>query len=179
MPLDIFTRIDQNDRSLLKELYENNYYKARRYVLRNNGTEEDAKDVFHEGIIALWHNVREKKFMPQNQNEVEAYLFTIIKNKWVDMLRARKRQMDKKDELKIHTELVKFDGDEKEKNIQKVTAAVHRLGEPCNQILQMFYYQKKTYDKISEELPYDKETLKTMKYRCMNKLRKLIAEKVV
>ncbi len=57
-----------------------------------------------------------------------------------------------------------------------ITSSLKKMGEPCNGLLKKFYFDQMSYESISLEMPYDKETLKTMKYRCMNKLRKLLGQ---
>ena len=66
--LTCFKAIKANDEAALKNLYKDNYYKIEMYVLNNNGTSEDAKDIYQEAFIAVWRNIQLDKFYPENEN---------------------------------------------------------------------------------------------------------------
>jgi len=69
--------------------------------------------------------------------------------------------------------------DEEEEDMLGIIAdCISHISERCNQILTMFYYEKKTLDDIMAELPTfeSKNALKTAKYKCMETLRKTANE---
>ncbi len=175
MPLDIFSKIQANDRKFLSKIYHENYFKTNSYIKKNNGTETDAQDIFHEAIISLWSSIKMKKFMPQNQNELEAYLFKIAKNKWIDVLRKRKTMQVQSIKGSVFNEDDKKERD-RESEYLTISQSLQEMGEPCSGLLKKFYFEKMSYETISQSMPYDKQTLKTMKYRCMKKLRKLLVK---
>ena len=47
-----------NDNTILKALYKKFFAIVLKYVVNNNGTEDEAKDVYQECIIVLYENVR-------------------------------------------------------------------------------------------------------------------------
>jgi len=81
--------IKVNDIVALKHLYKINYPKVEVLVLKNNGTKEHAKDIFQDAFLALWKNVKQDKFVPQNESSINGYLYTIAKHKWMDYLRSK------------------------------------------------------------------------------------------
>ncbi|MCY7423222.1 MAG: hypothetical protein LH478_15935, partial [Chitinophagaceae bacterium] len=48
--------IRSNNALILSSLYRNNYFKVERYVVENNGSVTEAKDVFQEAFVAVWRN---------------------------------------------------------------------------------------------------------------------------
>lgn len=73
----------------LKHLYDQNFPGIKGHVLGNSGSGDDAKDVFQEGIIALFHNVVDGKF--KGESAVNTYLISICKNLWFRRLRKKSK----------------------------------------------------------------------------------------
>jgi len=53
--LQLIDAIKANDSVALQEFYTRNYYKTEAMVLKNNGTQEQAKDIYQEAFIAVWN----------------------------------------------------------------------------------------------------------------------------
>ena len=87
---DKLKAISENDETVMK-LYWDNYQKVQTYVLNNNGTADEAKDIYQESFIAVWQNVRSGRFKSQAGSSLEGYIFQVAKYKWLDYLRAKKR----------------------------------------------------------------------------------------
>jgi RNA polymerase sigma factor (sigma-70 family) len=51
------------------------------------------------------------------------------------------------------------------------------LGEKCKNVLGLFYYKQQPMSKIAELTGDTEDSIKTIKYRCMQRLRKLYLEK--
>ncbi len=166
-----------NDDKVLEALYTANFYKTEAFVLANSGTAEDAKDIYQEAFIAAWQNIKAGRFVPENGASVEAYLFQIAKYKWYDHLKALK---------KMNTVPVAGEGDllieavyneEEENYIRKVQEHFKNLGEPCKQVLTLFYFMKQSMAKIAAVFSWTEATAKNNKYRCLQRLRTLVAGK--
>ena len=164
--------IQKNDQSVLKQLYQTVYPKAKFYVLKNNGNEEQAKDVFQEAFIACWKNVKENKV--DFDSNLEAYLFTITKNKWMDYLRsaAYKKTVNINGIIEIssyHEEEKVENGQDTEINLMR--NALEQLGEPCRKLLLLYYFERLSMKQIAIQFGIDNASAKNKKYRCMQALR--------
>ena len=171
-----------NDESALRTLYKNNYFKIETLILKNNGTVEQAKDIYQEAFIAVWKNVKQNKFSPENETAINGYLYTIAKNKWMDYLRspAYKKRVSY-DTVKIaepvysHSE--KLDNAEVfDKKLSVAMEAFEVLEEACKSLLIKFYFEKKSMREIAIELQLDAASARNKKYRCMQTLRGLALE---
>ncbi|WP_336513974.1 sigma-70 family RNA polymerase sigma factor [Pollutibacter soli] len=165
-----------NDDAVLKILYRDNYPKAERYVLENSGTEEDAKDVFQEAFIAAWRNIQLDKFYPENETALAGYIFQIAKFKWIDRLRA-----DKKNRVISIDETIRpwqKENEENESNdddfIQQVKKSFKNLGEVCREILSRFYFKKESLRTIASHTGLTEATARNNKYRCLQRLREMV-----
>src|SRR5688572_2269103 len=77
-----------NDEKAIQQLYIESYPLAERHILANNGTREQAKDIFQEAFIAVWRNIKMERFTPRHDNALKSYLLQVVKNKWIDHLRS-------------------------------------------------------------------------------------------
>ncbi|WP_299367734.1 sigma-70 family RNA polymerase sigma factor [Winogradskyella sp.] len=177
--LQIVSAIKSNDSVTLRRIYTSNYPKVETLVLKNNGTKDHAKDIFQEAFLAVWQNVKQDKFIPQNESSINGYLYTIAKNKWMDVLRSQGYK-----KTVIASQLSYFeikDGENngidddilKDKRLEDVMLAFKDLGDACKSILRMFYFEKKSMNLIAEELKLDSASTRNKKYRCMQKLRQI------
>ena len=80
--------IKKNDAATLKLLYKTNFAKVKRYVQKNSGNEQEAKDVYQEAFVAMWRNIKDNKFSAESETAINGYLFQIAKYKWLDQVRS-------------------------------------------------------------------------------------------
>ena len=52
-----------SDNAVIHTIYKKFYPTIMRMVLNNNGTEQEAKDVFQESILVLYHHVQKQSFI--------------------------------------------------------------------------------------------------------------------
>jgi RNA polymerase sigma-70 factor (ECF subfamily) len=58
-----------------------------------------------------------------------------------------------------------------------ISTTLSKIGDPCYRLLELFYFVQKTMEEISVELGYkNPETTKNQKYKCMERLRKMVEE---
>jgi RNA polymerase sigma factor (sigma-70 family) len=166
-------RFARNDRKALETIYSRNFNSVQQYILKNNGSADDAADIFQEAIVAAWLNVSEGKYAVQSGNSLGGYIYQIAKNKWLDKLKskAHKSTMRIEREDFVEAEEPDTNWELQEERHSKLKALYSKLDEKCRAILNKFYYEKKDLTTIGTELDYDQGTVKTLKYRCMKKLR--------
>ncbi|WP_283636036.1 RNA polymerase sigma factor [Aquaticitalea lipolytica] len=176
--LKLIDDIKTNNSVTLKSIYVSNFPKIEMLVLKNNGTKEHAKDIYQDAFIVTWNNIKNDKFVPQNETAIQGYLYTVAKNKWMDTLRSLrfKNTINSADFL-FNTNDADYDtlNDDllKDEQLEKVMQAFGNLGEPCKALLSAFYFEKKSMNTIAEVFNLDSASAKNKKYRCMQKLRDL------
>ncbi len=165
------------DNTFFRNLYQDNYFKSQYFILKNGGTKEDAQEVFQLAFIILYDRISKKKFIPENIQQLEAYLFQIVKNKWFDQCKSKSKKINFNEFYEISEEVHEdeFSSYNSEFDIQinQMNACLEKIKEPCKSLLKQFYYEKLSYQEIANQSQYNPTTLKTMKYRCLNKLKKL------
>lgn len=176
---NLIIAIKNNDPKALKDLYVSNYPKIEVLVLKNNGTKDHAKDIYQEAFLVVWQNIKQHKFVPKSESSINGYLYTIAKNKWMDVLRSQgyKKTIfaSQLNHFEIKDEENNGIDDDilKDKRLEDVMLAFKNLGKACKSLLRQFYFEKKSMNLIAEELALDSASTRNKKYRCMQKLREI------
>lgn len=155
------------DKQALVQLYKDNYISVRNYVLKNNGTHDDAEDILQDAAIAVWEKIR------NNSLELKARLSTIVfaiaKNQWLKRLRKLSSQVGLDGSV---TEKMSENRDElSPRDSRLVREALQTLGEKCRQLLTYFYYEGYDMNRIAELMAYNNaDTAKAKKHQCFKQL---------
>ncbi|NTS43804.1 RNA polymerase sigma factor [Flavisolibacter sp. BT320] len=167
--------IKQNDDAALKALYQENFSKVERYVLANNGTAEEAKDIYQEAFIAVWRNVQLDKFSPAGETSLAGYLYQVARNKWLDHLRSGQyKKVVPLDGSENGTPLAEELPGNQQAYLLSVRKAFADLGTNCRDLLQRFYFRQESLRTIAGAFSWSEATAKNNKYRCLQQLRQLI-----
>lgn len=164
---EIIEKIKRGDEDALDYLYKKNYRMMVKMVIKNNGSEEEAKDVYQEALIVLWQKVLTKEFVLTSK--ISTYLYSICQNLWRKELERKGRlSHEESDPGEI------LDIDKKER-IEIINNCINDLGETCRSILTYYYFDKLSMNDIAEKMGFaNSDTAKTKKYKCKKELDKKI-----
>lgn len=170
----------KNEKETFKNLY-NKYYKLiHNYVINNNGSEDDAKDVFQEAIIVIIRNI-ENNQVDKNVKFI-SYLYSISKYIWLKHLRKNKYLIKNNDEWNIEevrensyfSDTIEIIDESLEKGIFQRNFL--KLGKKCQELLKLFF-QKFSLKEIAEKMGFKSENyVKKKKFLCKEELIKLIKQ---
>lgn len=170
-----YRAIRQNDQQALQQLYAANYPRVESFVLNNNGTADQAKDVFQEAFIAIWRNIQLERYQPQEGASLEAYLFQVAKNKWMDYLRSgHYNKVVRMDESNFSSQQAEQAPAGEHEYLAAVKKHFKALGDNCKKILTLYYYENQSMKQIAEKMDWTEASAKNNKYRCIQKLKELI-----
>lgn len=169
-------RKDDNDR-VLAYLYDKPLKKIRQHIIKNNGSVEEANDIFQDTVMVLYYQVKQDKY--NSNHDLDGFLFTIAKNLWINKVKRDKR-VQYTDTIvdDAHSD---FNDHLKELIVKERSAAMRRvfdkLDEKCRKILQFTIYDKLSMKEISVKMGYSNENVaKSNHYRCKQYLSKLVQE---
>jgi RNA polymerase sigma factor (sigma-70 family) len=164
----------RNDRKCIEAIYRDNYNAVQSLIIKNNGSIEDAKDIFQEAIIVLYEKARSDEFTLNCQ--IKTYIYSVSRRLWLKRLVQQNRFLVI-DDSEHDVVSVEEDIDEHEKEnfeFQMMEKAMGNLGEPCKSLLEAFYMQKRTMQEIASNFGYtNAENAKNQKYKCLMRLKKL------
>ncbi len=175
--LELVRAIRSNNETVLRRLYTENFDKTKIYILKNNGSMPEAKDIYQEAFIAVWRNIKNGKFRPENNTAVQGYLYRVAKNKWLDHLRSAR--FKKTASISPGMEFNDTDGlvdtidRETEKKEQLAMNAFKQLGQECKSLLKSFYFERKSMSEIAMDFGIAEASARNKKYRCLEKLRSI------
>jgi RNA polymerase sigma factor (sigma-70 family) len=163
-----------NDSKAVETLYKSHFNMIQHFVLNNNGSFDDARDVFQEAMIALYEKVQNDSFVLTCQ--IKTYLFSICKHLWLKRL----HQMSKfsgylnveEDSISVEDDLIDFE--KKDAAFEMMHYALNSLGEPCKSLLEGYYINKKGMQELADNFGYtNADNAKNQKYKCLLRLKKL------
>jgi RNA polymerase sigma factor (sigma-70 family) len=163
----------------LKKAYKDNYPWLENYIKKNSGNQEDAQDIFQESLCAAWLNLREGKFKGDSE-QFNAYIRQICKFKWINMLKSTAFSRTRSIEDFAHFEGHADSMEELEMQLEqskRLNESFSDIGDKCKELLGKFYFKRRPLAKIAEAMNTTEESIKTIKYRCMMRLRKIYLEK--
>lgn len=171
--IKIIRAIAQGDSEAYRKLYTNYYTMVRYLVVNNRGNEEDAKDVFHDSVIAIIEKTNDPKF--ELRASIKTFLYSVARNIWYARVRKNKNVTEFEDFERFvedDTELERKKMTEWQLNV--IEACLEKMGDPCKTLLMQFYYFKKSMTEIAKMLDYTSaDHAKSQKYKCMKRLKSL------
>jgi RNA polymerase sigma factor (sigma-70 family) len=172
--LQLLAGLAANDRQAVETIYRQHYSAIQMFILNNNGSVEDARDIFQEAIIVLYEKSKSDTFSLTCQ--LRTYVYSICRRLWLKRLQQLSRYSAPADHLE-EVVPVEEDLEEHEKrnaDFVLMEQAMSKIGEPCKSLLDAYYLQKKSMQDISAEFGYtNADNAKTQKYKCLVRLKKL------
>jgi RNA polymerase sigma factor (sigma-70 family) len=163
-----------NDSKAIETIYKQNYNMVQAFIVNNNGSYDEARDIFQEAMIALYEKAQSESFVLTCK--INTYVYSICRRLWLKRLQQLGRYTSQVDGLE-ETVPVEEDLEIHEKrnhDFAIMERALNSLGEPCKSLLEGFYINKKDMQALAKEFGYtNADNAKTQKYKCLMRLKKL------
>lgn len=167
---DIVEQVKQEGERALTDLYVRYRTEFIQWLCGRMGCDgELAKDIYQQTILIFYENIQSGKLTTLT-SQVKTYLFSIGRNKFYEAVREQRKSEAFKPEEEA-------DEGFPEDLLQKVEANLDRLGEPCRSLLIEYYYHKRSMEQLVSMFDYkNADSAKNQKYKCLERLRKLMKE---
>ncbi|MFN3403170.1 MAG: RNA polymerase sigma factor [Cytophagaceae bacterium] len=160
---EIIEKIKKGDEKALDFLYKKNYRMMVKMIIKNNGSEDEAKDIFQDALIVLWQKVNTDEFVLSSK--ISTYLYSICLNLWRKELERKSRLSNEETDAQ---EVSNMDQKERAEIINK---CINDLGDTCKKILTYYYFDNLSMNDIAEKMGFaNADTAKTKKYKCKKEL---------
>ena len=138
------------------------------------------EDVYSEAILDFYENVVKDKY--RRQSSLKTYIFTLGRNKLVNIIKKRIVHQTKEPEIIIETENRAIMNPEGahfiSENAKIVKELMNELCNDCREVLTLFYFHELSMSKIAEKMGYKNANVaKSKKNVCFKKLAKLVQKK--
>ncbi len=161
-----------NEAPVLGEIYRKFLPVLFGMLRRNGGTFEDARDVFQEALVVVFHHAARPGF--QLSAPFQSYLLGISRFIWLRQLKKNARMevtSDLEEGFDIDEDLEQKIFESEKRNLFR--EKFDRLGPDCRQLLQRFFDREPLLH-IAEDMGYTADYVKKKNKVCKAKLMELI-----
>lgn len=162
-----------NDSKAAEAIYKDNFNMVLAFIINNNGSYDEARDVFQEAMIALYQKAKSGTFVLTSQ--LKTYMYSVCRRLWLKRLSQIGKIapgienydfMPVEDDLEAH--------EQKNAELGIMEKALNSLGEPCKSLLEAFYIERHSMDQIAASFGYtNADNAKNQKYKCLMRLKKI------
>lgn len=171
---ELLKRLAKNDKQAAETIYKDNYNMVQALIINNNGSADEARDIFQEAMIVLYEKARSGTF--ELNCLLKTYLYSVSRRLWLKRLQQIQKFAGKvenlaetipvEEEIEVH--------EKRSTQFQAMEKSMMSLGEPCKSLLEAYYLQKRSMTEIAGSFGYtNADNAKNQKYKCLNRLKKL------
>jgi RNA polymerase sigma factor (sigma-70 family) len=164
----------KNDRLAIETLYRQHYKMVQSLIINNQGTIDDARDIFQEAMIVLYEKAKSGSF--ELHCQIKTYVYSVSRRLWLKRLQQMQKfvpDVNGLDEVVPVEEEVEA-AEKRSADFHLMEKAMMNLGEPCKSLLEAFYVQKKSMTEIAGNFGYtNADNAKNQKYKCLMRLKKI------
>lgn len=169
-----------NDTVLVREIYKRYAYTIKPKVIKTSGNDEDAADLFQDGLMAIYRKAKQEYFVLTCP--FDAFIYRICRNIWINELKKKKRWVTfARNYLYIHTDI----GDGMERIIDEIVCEEARkklykeksaeLSQGCRDILKLSEAGKSMIE-IAEQLHLTHGFARKRKSECKKRVMQLMEQ---
>ena len=174
---DLLKGLAENDRESVETIYRQHYNMVQTMIVNNNGSIDDAKDIFQEALIVLYEKAKSGSF--ELNCQIKTYVYSVCRRMWLKRFHQIQKlapEIENMDEvIPVEDELEMFE--QKNRDFLLMDKAMQYLGEPCKSLLESYYIEKRSMVEIAADFGYtNADNAKNQKYKCLLRLKKMFFE---
>lgn len=172
----LVTGLVNNDHAIINEIYKRSASKVKSWILYNNGSEDDAADIFQEALMDIYNQAKYKCL--ELSCPFEPYILLVCKRKWLNQLKKKSITpvTNIEDDL-LHIGEDTFANadflEEQARQSAVFTEAFEKLGERCKEIIS-WSMKGEAQEKVADALGVTYGYLRKKKSECMASLIKIV-----
>ena len=163
-----------SEKKAVETIYRENYNMVQALIINNNGSADDAKDIFQEAMIVLYEKVRSGT--SELNCQIKTYVYSVSRKLWLKRLQQQNRYSAPGDNIEavVAVEEELEDHEQRNAEFEMMEKAINSLGEPCKSLLEAYYLQKQNMQVIALNFGYtNADNAKNQKYKCLMRLKKI------
>ncbi|MFT3935284.1 MAG: sigma-70 family RNA polymerase sigma factor [Chitinophagaceae bacterium] len=171
---ELLKGLAKSDKKAAETIYKDHYNMVQALIINNNGSADDARDIFQETMIVLYEKAKSGSF--ELNCQLKTFIYSVSKRLWLKRLHQLQKYGGQVDTM---TETVPVEEDieshEQRNNAFKaMEKSLMNLGEPCKSLIEAYYLQKRSMTEIAGSFGYtNADNAKNQKYKCLMRLKKL------
>ncbi|MBX2814647.1 MAG: sigma-70 family RNA polymerase sigma factor [Saprospiraceae bacterium] len=172
------SEVQAGNQAMIKRLYDQFRSEFITWSQKSYGLQDDkAIELYQQSFTAFYYNVRERK-ITQLESSIKTYLFAIGKNKIRDHFKKSQRNDESLDEhhhIGVDAQIMsKYESVDLS---SKVKFLLNRIGEPCQTVLKLYYFEHYSMESIASRMNYKSENVAAKrKFTCLKQLRTMLSQ---
>ncbi|GGZ33225.1 hypothetical protein GCM10007049_28590 [Echinicola pacifica] len=170
---EILIHIRAGDQQVLEKVYVQHREPFISWLKKQyNCSKEEGQEIYQVTFYIFYENVLTGK-LQYLTSSIKTYLFGIGKYKILEHIRVESKKAYEIREEYFQMEEEQTFPDLDQENM--IISALRTLGDPCKKLLELVYYENRSMEDIAHALNYkNPDTAKNQKYKCMQRLKKLV-----
>lgn len=171
---ELLKGLAKNDKKAAETIYKDNYNMVQTLIINNNGSADDARDIFQETMIVLYEKARSGGF--ELNCQLKTYLYSVSRRLWLKRLQQLQKYHGRVESMAETVPVEEEIENHEQRNTQflAMEKSLMSLGEPCKSLLEAYYLQKRSMTEIASSFGYtNADNAKNQKYKCLNRLKKI------
>lgn len=163
-----------SDKKAVETIYKDNFNTIQALILNNNGSSDDARDIFQESIIVLYEKAKSGSF--ELNCQIKTFLYSVSRRLWLKRLQQQNRFSSPGDSMEpvVPVEEDLEEHERRNAEFDMMEKAISHLGEPCKSLIEAYYLQKQSMQAIAANFGYtNADNAKNQKYKCLMRLKKI------
>ncbi len=174
--VDLLQKILNGDSASFSQVYGITFPKVEIFIKKNQGTTEDAHEVFQDALYQIFVRSKVKKI--EIRTSFEAYFFTVCKNLWYRELNNRKKRVRNEDIIDINMKDTELESILYQERWDLFEEKLENLSAKCTNLLRD-YFNKLPYERITEKYNFASENAAFQRvFKCKKQLTKMIKEDI-
>lgn len=165
----IVSHILNKDLDSAFDMLYNYFPTVEKYIVKNSGSKQDAKDVFQDTLLILHSKITSDDFILTSS--LKTFCVAIAKNLWFKKLKEQGITQTLE-----HPQLIPESEDKETayEELQNIAdEALQQVSQKCRDIFKLFYYEEQNMQFIADVLGFSNEHVaRTQKYKCLEAMRK-------
>lgn len=140
---ELITGLRKGDSATIQAIYAGYAPRVKQWVIANSGSSEEAKDVFQDGLQAMFEAINQPNF--QLHSSFEGLFFTICKRNWYGVLRKKSKWQNIRQDPELTPDSVDLDiesviirMEEDASQAKRMSSAFSLLSELCQNLLKLY-----------------------------------------
>lgn len=163
-----------SEKKAVETIYRENFNMVQTLIINNNGSSDDAKDIFQETMIVLYEKARTGTF--ELNCQIKTFVYSVSRRLWLKRLQQQNRYTTTGDSMEaivaVEDDLEAHD--QRNAEFEMMEKAIGHLGEPCKSLLEAYYLQNQNMQVIAANFGYtNADNAKNQKYKCLMRLKKI------
>jgi RNA polymerase sigma-70 factor (ECF subfamily) len=150
-------------------------------IVRIGGNKSDIETILNDTVLEIIKSIQDKNYDPDRAG-LDGFIFSIVKHKWMDVLKKRYREKEKVNDYTQHIQITSSNQNTIEKKLfseeqrAKIRTVLEQLDPIDREIVEKKHLRGISLRIIAKHLGITEDAVKKRHERCKKKLQKILGQ---